>query len=111
MSFCHSVYKHKKHDKICSFCHSMSFCHSVYKHYISIQYVCFIRLCNLHKIKRLQTALKKGLVKHQEGYVLGRRRACSRMEKGMFLKRAGMFLNGVEQWGEASVAVRFCEIG
>ncbi|WP_455092698.1 hypothetical protein [Prevotella jejuni] len=52
----------------------------------------------------LQTTLKKGLIKHQEGRVLGRRRACSRMEKGMFL-------NGVGQWGEASVAVRFCEIG
>ena len=48
--------------------------------------------------------MKKGLIKHQEGRVLGRRRACSRMEKGMFLKRVG-------QWGEASVAVTFCEIG
>ena len=126
MSFCHSVYKHKKHDKTCSFCHymsfchsvykhkkygstclfwhSMSFCHSVYKHYISIQYVCFVRLCNLHEIRRLQVALKKGLIKHQEGRVLGRWRACSQMEKGMFLKRVG-------QWGEASVAVRFCDIG
>ena len=52
----------------------------------------------------LQTTMKKGLIKHQEGRVLGRRRACSRMEKGMFLK-------GVGQWGEASVAVRFCDIG
>ena len=82
----------------------MSLCHYVYKHYISIQYVCFIRLCNLHKIKMLQTTMKKGLIKHQEGRVLGRWRACSRMEKGMFLK-------GVGQWGEASVAVRFCDIG
>ena len=48
--------------------------------------------------------MKKGPVKHQEGRVLGRWRACSRMEKGMFLK-------GVGQWGEASVAVRFCDIG
>ena len=104
MFFCHSVCKHKIHDKTCSFCHYMSLCHYVYKHYNSVQYVCFIRLCNLHKIKRLQTALKKGLIKHQEGRVLGRWRACSRMEKGMFLK-------GVGQWGEASVAVRFCEIG
>ena len=82
----------------------MSLCHSVYKHYISIQYVCFVRLCNLHEISRLQATLKKGLIKHQEGRVLGRRRACSRMEKGMFLKRAGA-------GGEASVAVRFCDIG
>ena len=52
----------------------------------------------------LQTTMKKGLIKHQEGRVLGRRRACSRMEKGMFLNEVG-------QWGEASVAVRFCEIG
>ena len=52
----------------------------------------------------LQTALKKGVLKHQEGRVLGRWRACSQMEKGMFLKWVG-------QWGEASVAVRFCEIG
>ena len=58
----------------------------------------------MHEISRLQAALKKGLVKHQEGRVLGRRRACSRMEKGMFL-------NGVRQGGEASVAVTFCEIG
>ena len=48
--------------------------------------------------------MKKGLIKHQEGRVLGRWRACSQMEKGMFL-------NGVGQWGEASVAVRFCDIG
>ena len=52
----------------------------------------------------LQTALKKGVLKHQEGRVLGRWRACSQMEKGMFLKWVG-------QWGEASVAVRFCDIG
>ena len=58
----------------------------------------------MHEIRRLQVALKKVLIKHQEGRVLGRRRACSRMEKGMFLK-------GVGQWGEASVAVRFCDIG
>ena len=82
----------------------MSLCHSVYKHYISVQYACFVRLCNLHKIKRLQTALKKSLVKHQEGRVLGRRRACSRMEKGMFLKRAGVRMSVL-------LAVRFCEIG
>ena len=48
--------------------------------------------------------MEKGLIKHQEGRVLGRRRACSRMEKGVFLK-------GVRQGGEASVAIRFCEIG
>ena len=48
--------------------------------------------------------MKKGLIKHQEGRVLGRRRACSRMEKGMFSKREGL-------GGEASVAIRFCEIG
>ena len=52
----------------------------------------------------LQTTMKKGFIKHQEGRVLGRRRACSRMEKGMFLK-------GVGQGGEASVVVRFCVIG
>ena len=86
MSLCHSVYKHKKHDKTCSFCHYMSLCHYVYKHYISIQYVCFIRLCNLHEIRRLQVALKKGLIKHQEGRVLGRRRACSGTMKGLFSK-------------------------
>ena len=77
----------------------MSLCHSVYKHYISIQYVCFVRLCNLHEIKRLQTALEKGLVKHQEGRVLGRRRACSRMEKGMFLNGEGHVLERSEAGG------------
>jgi len=30
MSFCHSVYKHKKHDKTCLFWHYMSFYHSVF---------------------------------------------------------------------------------
>ena len=57
----------------------------------------------MHEISRLQVALKKGLVKHQEGRVLGRRRACSRMEKGMFLKRAGLRMSVL-------LAVRFCEI-
>ena len=80
----------------------MSLCHYVYKHYISIQYVCFIRLCNLHEIRRLQVALKKGLIKHQEGRVFGRRRACSRMEKGMFLNVEWRVLERSGAGGEAS---------
>ena len=89
----------KKHASTCSFCHSLSLCHYVYKYYISIQYVCFIHLCNPHEIKRLQTALKKGLVKHQEGRVLGRRRACSRMEKSMFSNGEGHVLERSEAGG------------
>ena len=77
----------------------MSLCHSVYKYYISVQHVCFVRLCNLHEIRRLRVALEKGLVKHQEGRVLGRRRACSRMEKGMFLNGEGHVIERSEAGG------------
>ena len=54
--------------------------------------------------RRALSSIKKGVFLNVEGHVLEWRRACSRMEKGMFL-------NGVRQGGEASVAVRFCEIG
>ena len=54
--------------------------------------------------RRALSSIKKGVFLDVEGHVLEWRRACSWMGKDMFLK-------GVEQGGEASVAVRFCEIG
>ena len=49
-----------------------------------------------HSIKRLRTALKKGLNKHQEGRVLESWRACSRMEKSMFLN-----------WGRGGLIIKY----
>ena len=54
--------------------------------------------------RRALSSIKKGVFLDVEGHVLEWRRACSWMGKDMFLK-------GVRQGGEASVAVRFCEIG
>ena len=54
--------------------------------------------------RRALSSIKKGVFLDVEGHVLEWRRACSWMGKDMLLK-------GVRQGGEASVAVRFCEIG
>ena len=54
--------------------------------------------------RRALSSIKKGVFLDVEGHVLEWRRACSWMGKDMLLK-------GVRQEGEASVAVRFCEIG
>ena len=54
--------------------------------------------------RRALSSIKKGVFLDVEGHVLEWRRACSWMGKDMFLK-------GVRQGGEASVAVRFCDIG
>jgi len=45
------------------------------------------RIYIYHSIKRLQTALKKGLVKPQEGRILGSWKAYPQIEKGMFLNQ------------------------
>ena len=51
--------------------------------------------------------MKKGLVKHQEGRVLGRRRACSRMEKGVFSNGEGHVL---ETSGAGSEGSNGCKV-
>ena len=54
--------------------------------------------------RRALSSIKKGVFLDVEGHVLEWRRACSWTGKDMLLK-------GVRQRGEASVAIRFCEIG
>ena len=81
---------------------SIKFSFSMYASFVSVNYM-KSRGCKLHW-RRALSSIKKGVFLDVEGHVLEWRRACSWMGKDMFLK-------GVRQGGEASVAVRFCEIG
>ena len=74
----------------------------MYASFVSVNYM-KSRGCN-QRWRRALSSIKKGVFLDVEGHVLEWRRACSWMGKDMFLK-------GVRQGGEASVAVRFCEIG
>ena len=81
---------------------SIKFPFSMYASFVSVNYM-KSRGCKL-RWRMALSSIKKGVFLDVEGHVLEWRRACSWMGKDMFLK-------GVRQGGEASVAVRFCEIG
>ena len=81
---------------------SIKFPFSMYASFVSVTYMKSAG-CR-QRWRRALSSIKKGVFLNVEGHVLEWRRACSWMGKDMFLK-------GVRQGGEASVAVRFCEIG
>ena len=97
-----------KHVLSVIICHSVilslyiKFPFSMYASSVSVTYM-KSRCCRL-RWRRALSSIKKGVFLAVEGHVLEWRRACSWMGKDMLLK-------GVRQGGEASVAVRFCEIG
>ena len=104
MSFCHSVYKHKKHDKtivlfviIC-----LSVILSLYIKFPFSMYALSVSVTYMNQ--EVADCV-------EEGPYQASRRACSWTLKGMFSNGEGHVLEGVRQGGEASVAVRFCEIG
>ena len=81
---------------------SIKFPFSMYASFVSVTYMKSAG-CR-QRWRRALSSIKKGVFLDVEGHVLEWRRACSWMGKDMLLK-------GVRQGGEASVAVRFCEIG
>ena len=81
---------------------SIKFPFSMYASFVSVTYMKSAG-CR-QRWRRALSSIKKGVFLNVEGHVLEWRRACSWMGKDMLLK-------GVRQGGEASVAVRFCEIG
>ena len=97
-----------KHVLFVILCHSVImsisiiFPFSMYASFVSVNYM-KSRGCKL-RWRMALSSIKKGVFLDVEGHVLEWRRACSWMGKDMFLK-------GVRQGGEASVAIRFCEIG